>query len=471
MAETTLRETLGLIARVIWESGLSDRASIWELVVLTAQDQLVAIKEAPQLEVATSGKTDHPLTEHPLADHTADHTVPEYAVADPAVAGHAVADEDRKEQPAVPLQDGDHSVADDTGTNQGLEGVTDGRTREAQEDPVPHNRTREPTGMNLVERAPDLERGPNGLESAPDDLKRASGIVFSGVDSQLKSGVTEGGVCETGVCSTANHTVRVGSHQSGPNKGAVIQFAAMGSNESFVLYSLMKRYFLMTCNDLFNAAECHKRAPWSMGPYINECRDKALRRCYNIRKMVDDLSCPITAKARCDDSSSTAAEESDYSDSGLILPDRTRMRMGPRTPVRAEDVDFAPLPSYSKTPEEIAVISATLDAGTSFVFEAIRDQEDRKKKLVDALKPVTIPAGSFAIRNGDTGDGMYFIGVGKFSVLRGDQEIKQLGPGDIFGELAVLHQSTRTYSCKALEDSTVYFLHRSSYIALIRSNQ
>src|SRR5579863_2228234 len=67
-------------------------------------------------------------------------------------------------------------------------------------------------------------------------------------------------------------------------------------------------------------------------------------------------------------------------------------------------------------------------------------------------------------REGDTGDGVYIVKSGQVQIsgLVGDKRhiFSRVGPGEIFGEMAVLENKPRSASATASMDSTVYFIRR-----------
>lgn len=66
-------------------------------------------------------------------------------------------------------------------------------------------------------------------------------------------------------------------------------------------------------------------------------------------------------------------------------------------------------------------------------------------KLIPHMKKATFKEGEVIFEEGDIGDRLYFILSGKVSVIRttADRQIATLGPGDIFGEIALFVSQTR----------------------------
>ena len=75
--------------------------------------------------------------------------------------------------------------------------------------------------------------------------------------------------------------------------------------------------------------------------------------------------------------------------------------------------------------------------------------------LTDACL-VEVPAGECYMREGELGDKVYVLERGRVEVLKavadGQETLKELGPGDCFGEMALLDISPRSATVRALED-------------------
>jgi signal transduction histidine kinase len=82
------------------------------------------------------------------------------------------------------------------------------------------------------------------------------------------------------------------------------------------------------------------------------------------------------------------------------------------------------------------------------------------------------PAGSEIFQEGAPGDGVYFVkgGLVEISGLVGDntrRAFSQLGPGEIFGEMAVIEDRPRSATATALQPTAVYFIPRGEMFPLI----
>ena len=75
-------------------------------------------------------------------------------------------------------------------------------------------------------------------------------------------------------------------------------------------------------------------------------------------------------------------------------------------------------------------------------------------------------------REGDTGDGLYVIKDGPVQIAahgrrKARRVFSQLGPGEIFGEMAVIEDLPRSATATALTDTRVYFIPREEMRALL----
>lgn len=85
--------------------------------------------------------------------------------------------------------------------------------------------------------------------------------------------------------------------------------------------------------------------------------------------------------------------------------------------------------------------------------------DDRLKAVVEAMSSQEYPAGSLIIREGESGSHLFVSAHGQFEVLKGGQVVKIFGPGEAFGELAILYKAKRFASIRCKFDDTTYSCH------------
>ena len=89
-----------------------------------------------------------------------------------------------------------------------------------------------------------------------------------------------------------------------------------------------------------------------------------------------------------------------------------------------------------------------------------------KEHVAARLVPLTVEAGEVVIRRGDVGDRFYVVAEGEFEV-DADGHRSTSGPGDFFGEVALLRDVPRTATVQATVPSRVYALDRDDFLAAV----
>jgi signal transduction histidine kinase len=93
---------------------------------------------------------------------------------------------------------------------------------------------------------------------------------------------------------------------------------------------------------------------------------------------------------------------------------------------------------------------------------------------LSALRIITLErqfaAGQEIFREGAPGDGVYFVKAGLVEISAGKGErhvFSRLGPGEIFGEMAVIEHRPRSATAAAAEVTEVFFLPRGELLSFI----
>jgi MFS family permease len=87
--------------------------------------------------------------------------------------------------------------------------------------------------------------------------------------------------------------------------------------------------------------------------------------------------------------------------------------------------------------------------------------------LASQLVPVVVRGGEQVFRAGGHGDRFYLIGEGRVRVEPVDGEPSELGPGESFGEIALLRDVPRTATVSAVTDVRLYALDREDFIGAV----
>jgi CRP/FNR family cyclic AMP-dependent transcriptional regulator len=81
--------------------------------------------------------------------------------------------------------------------------------------------------------------------------------------------------------------------------------------------------------------------------------------------------------------------------------------------------------------------------------------------------PATFQAGETIFAAGDKGDKMYVIRSGEVEIERNGKVVEKLGPGGIFGEMALIDGSPRAASAKAKTASEVAPITEKTFLFLV----
>ena len=127
-------------------------------------------------------------------------------------------------------------------------------------------------------------------------------------------------------------------------------------------------------------------------------------------------------------------------------------------------------PVNAKTAEQKERILSKLNV--SFLFSSLDPHE--KEIIMLAMKVVEIKAGDRFIKQGDQGDDLYVVDSGKLDCFKkfpnepNEKYLLTYGPGDAFGELALLYNSPRAASIVAKENSVLFSLDRESFNHIVK---
>jgi CRP-like cAMP-binding protein len=85
-----------------------------------------------------------------------------------------------------------------------------------------------------------------------------------------------------------------------------------------------------------------------------------------------------------------------------------------------------------------------------------------KERIASRLVQVDVAAGDVVIREGEAGDRFFIIGDGALTIATGPRSVLA-GPGDFFGEIALLRDVPRTSTVTANTDARLYALEREDF--------
>ncbi|MCF6379129.1 MFS transporter [Nocardioides KLBMP 9356] len=89
------------------------------------------------------------------------------------------------------------------------------------------------------------------------------------------------------------------------------------------------------------------------------------------------------------------------------------------------------------------------------------------EQLARGLTTLDVPSGTTLFERGDVGDRYYVVEAGAVDVVGDGTVIASLGPGEGFGEIALLRRSTRTATVLATVDSRLRSLGSEHFLAVV----
>jgi CRP-like cAMP-binding protein len=92
------------------------------------------------------------------------------------------------------------------------------------------------------------------------------------------------------------------------------------------------------------------------------------------------------------------------------------------------------------------------------------------ERLAHTFKERTFPAGGIVVGEGKTGAGFFVIESGEATVSAHGDERRKLGPGDYFGEIALIDDGARSATVMADSELRCYGLASWEFRPLVESN-
>jgi hypothetical protein len=115
--------------------------------------------------------------------------------------------------------------------------------------------------------------------------------------------------------------------------------------------------------------------------------------------------------------------------------------------------------------------SSALPAGVVEVLEAVEVFAALDVVGLEALalgsEAIRVDAGVAVVRQGESGDRCYVVGSGRFRVEASGREVAVLGPGELFGEIALLLDTPRTATVTAISEGEVVALSRTRFLEVV----
>src|SRR5215210_6017421 len=143
--------------------------------------------------------------------------------------------------------------------------------------------------------------------------------------------------------------------------------------------------------------------------------------------------------------------------------------------------DYAP-PGLGQAGEHPTTVSFTVPVwhsprvagGAADLLKRVPIFSDLERKelerIASSMKQRTFSAGDTVTSEGQTGIGFFVIEDGEAKVSVGGEERRRLGPGDYFGEVALLNESARTATITAETDLRCYGLTSWEFRPLVETH-
>ncbi|KAK9530947.1 hypothetical protein VZT92_012419 [Zoarces viviparus] len=147
----------------------------------------------------------------------------------------------------------------------------------------------------------------------------------------------------------------------------------------------------------------------------------------------------------------------------LVLPDQHRSKRqaisAEPTAIDITDLSHVTLAFYPKSPQSKEMIKdAILDNDFMKNLELSQIQE-----IVDCMYPVDYGKDACIIKEGDVGSLVYVMEEGKVEVTKEGMKLCTMGPGKVFGELAILYNCTRTATVMTLIQVKLWAIDRQCF--------
>mmetsp|Transcript_5339 Transcript_5339/g.9536 ORF Transcript_5339/g.9536 Transcript_5339/m.9536 type:complete len:770 (+) Transcript_5339:30-2339(+) len=125
-------------------------------------------------------------------------------------------------------------------------------------------------------------------------------------------------------------------------------------------------------------------------------------------------------------------------------------------------------PFHEKTEEDREFLKTDIDRSEKLQVLFGHLSKENLYDVIGAMFPKEVNSGENIITQGEEGDNFYIVKEGSFDVFvrRNDVEatkVLQYGPGDMFGELALMYNATRAATVTATSDSKLWALDRDSF--------
>jgi serine/threonine protein phosphatase PrpC/CRP-like cAMP-binding protein len=97
-----------------------------------------------------------------------------------------------------------------------------------------------------------------------------------------------------------------------------------------------------------------------------------------------------------------------------------------------------------------------------------RLQERELLRIMQVVEVIAYEPGQAVVREGDRGDELFIVLSGLVSISRGDVKLSEAGPGEHFGEMALIRSMPRSATATAVEHTEIIALRRGDFFEVLR---
>jgi len=108
-----------------------------------------------------------------------------------------------------------------------------------------------------------------------------------------------------------------------------------------------------------------------------------------------------------------------------------------------------------------------LQESTSKIMLLNRLDEEQLHHVLDAMEERSVSEGEIVIQQGDDGDNFYIIEKGNYDIIIGTNSVGKYEGTGSFGELALMYNTPRAATIKAITNGTLWSLDRQTFRQII----
>lgn len=139
-------------------------------------------------------------------------------------------------------------------------------------------------------------------------------------------------------------------------------------------------------------------------------------------------------------------------------------RVAPAVETAPED-DGVPNVLVAAAPARVIALDATPGLADVALFAGL--PAAARRRLSGVARTVHVPAGEAVVEQGDPASSVFVLQTGRLEVLIDGRHVRELGPGAVLGELAVLTGERRSATVRARRDATLLELRAEDFTALL----